>query len=56
MLKPTCIGAAMNCMLMHGYFEEVEDFSDSRAFKNNAMSDVLRENHPQSLKAAIGFM
>ncbi|KAJ2974320.1 hypothetical protein NUW54_g11911 [Trametes sanguinea] len=50
------LSAAMNCMLMHGYFEEVKDSSDSRAFKNNAMSDVLRENHPQSLKAAIGFI
>ncbi|KAL7284225.1 hypothetical protein ACG7TL_001507 [Trametes sanguinea] len=50
------LSAAINCMLMHGYFEEVKDSSDSRAFKNNAQSDVLRENHPQSLKAAIGFI
>ncbi|KAH9852108.1 S-adenosyl-L-methionine-dependent methyltransferase [Lenzites betulinus] len=46
---------AMKCLLSHGYFEEVGGF-DSKLFKNNAMSDVLRAGHPQTLKAAIGFI
>ncbi|CDO74764.1 hypothetical protein BN946_scf185001.g12 [Trametes cinnabarina] len=55
-IKHQRIGAAMNCMHMHGYFEEVQGSGNSRAFRNNAMSDVLRETHPQSLRAAIGFI
>ncbi|KAI0823437.1 S-adenosyl-L-methionine-dependent methyltransferase [Trametes gibbosa] len=46
---------AMKCLVSHGYFEEVGGFN-ARIFKNNAMSNVLRAGHPQSLKAAIGFI
>ncbi|KAI0659135.1 S-adenosyl-L-methionine-dependent methyltransferase [Cubamyces menziesii] len=49
------IGAAMNCLLRHGYFEEVQGF-DYQAFKNNMMSSVLRENNPDNLREAIGFI
>ena len=45
----------MNCLLRHGYFEEVQGF-DYQAFKNNMMSSVLRENNPDNLREAIGFM
>ncbi|KAH9896815.1 S-adenosyl-L-methionine-dependent methyltransferase [Cubamyces lactineus] len=49
------IGAAMNCLLRHGYFEEVQGFA-YRVFKNNNMSSVLREKNPENLREAIGFI
>lgn len=45
----------MKCLCSHGYFEEVGGFN-TRVFRNNAMSEVLRAEHPQTLKDAIGFM
>ncbi|KAI8970543.1 S-adenosyl-L-methionine-dependent methyltransferase [Trametes punicea] len=54
-VNPRYLSVALNCLLTHGYFEEVRGM-DSRAFRNNAMSGPLREQHPQSLKAAIGFI
>lgn len=47
----------MNCLLAHGYFEEIESTSDgAQAFRNSAMSSVLRSGQDGSLKEAIGFM
>ncbi|OJT07762.1 O-demethylpuromycin-O-methyltransferase [Trametes pubescens] len=45
----------MKCLCSHGYFEEVGGFN-TRVFRNNAMSEVLRAEHPQTLKDAIGFI
>ncbi|KAI0635107.1 S-adenosyl-L-methionine-dependent methyltransferase [Trametes polyzona] len=49
------LDVAMKCLVSHGYFEEIGGFN-SRVFKNNAMSDVLRKDHPQTLKDAVGFI
>ncbi|KAI0324082.1 S-adenosyl-L-methionine-dependent methyltransferase [Cubamyces sp. BRFM 1775] len=49
------IGAAMNCLLRHGYFEEVPG-SAHQVFKNNSMSSVLREKSSDNLCDAIGFI
>jgi len=48
-------GVAMSCVIGRGYFEEVGRFG-SRIYKNNELSQILRENHPSTLKSAIGFM
>ncbi|KAJ7210105.1 S-adenosyl-L-methionine-dependent methyltransferase [Mycena pura] len=45
------ISVVMNCMSGRGYFEE-----DSGRYRNNALSAVLREDHPSSMKSAVGFV
>lgn len=42
----------MNCLLGRGYFEEV----NSEVYRNNDLSNILREGHSLSLKSAVGFM
>lgn len=49
------LGVAMSCVLGRGYFEEVGRFG-SRVYKNNSMSEILREGDPSTLKSAIGLM
>jgi len=48
-------GVAMSCVIGHGYFEEVGRFG-SHIYKNNELSQILRESYPSTLKSAIGFM
>lgn len=48
------LGIVMSCLLGRGYFEEVGYFG-SRVYKNNEVSQVLREIHPSTLKSAIGL-
>lgn len=45
----------MSCVIGRGYFEEVGHFG-SHVYKNNELSEVLRENHPETLKSALGLM
>lgn len=45
----------MSCLLGRGYFEEVGCFG-SYIYKNNELSEVLREGHSSTLKSAVGFM
>ncbi|KAJ7094326.1 S-adenosyl-L-methionine-dependent methyltransferase [Mycena epipterygia] len=45
------LGVVMNCMSGRGYFEE-----DSGVYRNNTLSAVLREDHPSSMKSAVGFV
>lgn len=49
------LGVVMSCVLGRGYFEEVGGFG-SRVYKNNLMSQILREDEPSTLKSAIGLM
>jgi len=44
----------MDCLIGRGYFEEIGQFG-SRVYKNNHLSDLLREGDPCSLKAIIGL-
>ncbi|EJD39075.1 S-adenosyl-L-methionine-dependent methyltransferase [Auricularia subglabra TFB-10046 SS5] len=46
------LGVVMSCMLGRGYFVQ----ESPNVYKNNALSEVLREAHPSSLKGAIGFV
>ena len=48
-------GVAMSCVIGRGYFEELGRFG-SRVYKNNELSQVLREDNPYNLKSAIGLM
>jgi len=48
-------GVAMSCVIGRGYFEEVGRFG-SHIYKNNELSQILRESHPSTLKSTIGFM
>ncbi|KAJ6566042.1 S-adenosyl-L-methionine-dependent methyltransferase [Mycena capillaripes] len=45
------LGVVMNCMSGRGYFEE-----GSGHYCNNTLSAILRENHPSSMKSAVGFV
>ncbi|KAJ7186459.1 S-adenosyl-L-methionine-dependent methyltransferase, partial [Mycena filopes] len=45
------LGVVMNCMSGLGYFDET-----AGRYRNNALSAVLREDHPNSMKSAIGFV
>jgi hypothetical protein len=45
----------MSCVIGRGFFEEVGGFG-SYIYKNNELSQILREGHPNTLKSAIGFM
>lgn len=45
----------MSCVVGRGYFEEVGRFG-SRVYKNNELSQLLRESDPSTLKDAIGLM
>ncbi|KAF7346966.1 S-adenosyl-L-methionine-dependent methyltransferase [Mycena venus] len=45
------LGVVMNCMSGRGYFEQA-----SGRYSNNALSAVLREGHPSSMKSAVGFV
>lgn len=47
---------AMSCVAKHGYFDEIKTETPSSNYRNNDLSNVLRECHPSSLKDAIGFM
>ncbi|KAF8516485.1 S-adenosyl-L-methionine-dependent methyltransferase [Gautieria morchelliformis] len=49
------VSVTMSCVLGRGYFEEVGCFG-SRVYKNNELSQILRETHPTSVKAAVGFI
>ncbi|KZW02262.1 S-adenosyl-L-methionine-dependent methyltransferase [Exidia glandulosa HHB12029] len=46
------LGVVMSCLRGRGYF--VEDAP--QVYKNNALSEVLRESHPSSMKSAVGFV
>ncbi|EIN08722.1 S-adenosyl-L-methionine-dependent methyltransferase [Punctularia strigosozonata HHB-11173 SS5] len=46
------LGVVMSCMLGRGYFEEVE----TNVYRNNELSAVLRDDHPDCMKSAIGFV
>lgn len=48
-------GIALSTLLKHNYFEEVGGFG-ARVYRNNELSNVLREDHPESVKDAVGFM
>jgi hypothetical protein len=48
-------GVAMSCVIGRGYFEEVGRFG-SHIYKNNELSQILRENHPSTLKSTVGFV
>ncbi|KAJ7141986.1 S-adenosyl-L-methionine-dependent methyltransferase [Mycena filopes] len=50
------LGVVMNCLSGLGYFEFEEDASGAGRYRNNALSAVLREEHPNSMKSAIGFV
>lgn len=45
----------MGSLSRHGYFEEVGGFG-AQVYRNNDFSDVLKAEHPESLKDAVGFM
>lgn len=45
----------MSCVIGRGYFEEVGRFG-SRVYKNNELSQILREDNASNLKSAIGLM
>ena len=48
---------AMSCVSKHGYFDEIKsETSSSMMYRNNDLSNVLRECHSTSLKDAVGFM
>lgn len=49
------LGVVMNCVLGLGYFSE-EGKPGASVYKNNALSDVLRDAHPTSMKSAVGFI
>ncbi|KAF9469574.1 S-adenosyl-L-methionine-dependent methyltransferase [Collybia nuda] len=49
------LAIAMSCLAKHDYFEETGGFG-SQVYKNNYNSEVLRENHPESVKDAVGFV
>jgi hypothetical protein len=44
----------MSTLVGLGYFDEVGAFA-SGVFRNNTLSDVLREGGPESMKCAIGL-
>ncbi|KAG6847786.1 hypothetical protein H0H93_006002 [Arthromyces matolae] len=52
---PRFLSIALSCLSKHNYFEEVGGFG-SQVYRNNELSDLLREDHPQSLKDAVGFV
>lgn len=54
LLQPL-VAIAMSCLTKHNYFEEVGGFG-SQVYKNNDLSKLLKEGHPESLKDAVGFM
>ena len=45
----------MSCLSKHNYFDEVGGFG-TRLYRNNHLSEILREGHPESVKDAVGFM
>ncbi|KAJ6566268.1 S-adenosyl-L-methionine-dependent methyltransferase [Mycena capillaripes] len=45
------LGVVMNCMSGRGYFED-----SSGRYRNNTLSAILREDHPSSMKSAVGFV
>ncbi|RDB19401.1 O-methyltransferase SfmM3 [Hypsizygus marmoreus] len=49
------LSIAMSCLSKHGYFEEVGGFG-TKIYRNNALSEILREGHPESVKDAVGFV
>ncbi|KAJ7186476.1 S-adenosyl-L-methionine-dependent methyltransferase [Mycena filopes] len=46
------LGVVMNCLSGLGYFDE----DAAGRYRNNSLSAVLREDHPNSMKSAIGFV
>ncbi|KAG5636306.1 hypothetical protein H0H81_008477 [Sphagnurus paluster] len=52
---PRFLSIAMSCLTKHNYFEEVGGFG-TQVYKNNHLSEVLKESHPESLKDAVGFV
>ncbi|KAG5643503.1 hypothetical protein DXG03_000744 [Asterophora parasitica] len=52
---PRFLGIALSCLTKHNYFEEVGGFG-TQVYKNNELSSLLREGHPQSVKDAVGFI
>jgi hypothetical protein len=45
----------MSCLSKHNYFDEIGGFG-TRLYRNNHLSEILREDHPESVKDAVGFM
>jgi hypothetical protein len=45
----------MSCLVKHNYFEEVGGFG-TQVYKNNHQSEILQEDHPESVKDAVGFV
>ncbi|KAG6907938.1 hypothetical protein DXG01_006796 [Tephrocybe rancida] len=52
---PRFLSIALSCLSKHNYFEEVGGFG-AQVYKNNSLSEILREDHPESLKDAVGFV
>jgi hypothetical protein len=48
-------GTALDCLTKHNYFEEVGGFG-TRQYKNNDFSEILKAEHPETLKDAIELM
>ncbi|XP_006459129.1 hypothetical protein AGABI2DRAFT_134649 [Agaricus bisporus var. bisporus H97] len=55
-VKEKYLKVALSCITKHGYFDEVDTGSGSLAYRNNVFSNVLKADHPTSLRDAIGFM
>jgi hypothetical protein len=53
-VDPQYLGVTMSCLLGRGYFEEVGRFG-SHIYKNNTLSDILRDDSVSGLKSAIMF-
>ncbi|GLB43619.1 putative O-methyltransferase [Lyophyllum shimeji] len=49
------LSIAMSCLTRHNYFEEAGGFG-TQVYRNNKLSDILREDHPESVKDAVGFI
>ncbi|KAG6856819.1 hypothetical protein H0H87_000291 [Tephrocybe sp. NHM501043] len=49
------LSIALSCLSKHSYFEEVGGFG-TQVYKNNELSNILREDHPESVKDAVGFI
>jgi hypothetical protein len=45
----------MSCLSRHDYFEEVGGFG-TRLYRNNHLSEILKDDHPESVKDAVGLM
>ena len=48
-------GVVMTCVIGLGYFQELGQFN-SHVYKNNELSQMLRETHPSNLGKLIGLL